>query len=98
MLLKSTQAQEGLGIGFLATELLVECHGILGVASLKDVTTIVVGDVHIHRTFLLETLPSVGFKHLSPEVSVVTASILLIVENVLEVSAAIAILDNLGHV
>ncbi len=54
MLLKSTQAEESLSIRLTATELLVESHGVLGVTSLKDVAAIVVGNIHIHRTFLLE--------------------------------------------
>ena len=52
-----TQVHGGVGepsIGLAATELLVEGHGVLGVTSLKDVAAIVVGNIHIHRTFLLE--------------------------------------------
>ena len=97
-LLEATEAKESLSIRLTATELLVKGHGVLGVTSLKDVAAIVVGNVHVHGAFLLETLPAVGLKNLSLEVSVITTSILLIVEDVLEVRAAIAILDNLGHV
>ena len=97
-LLEATQAQEGLGIGFLATELLVESHGIVGVAGFKDVATIIVGNVEIHGAFLLEALPTVGLKHLRPQVGVVATSILLIIEDVLEIGTAIAILNDLGHV
>ena len=65
-LFETAQAEESLGIWLTATEFLVENHWLLGVTSLKDILAVIVSYVEVHRTFLLETLPSIGFKHLSP--------------------------------
>ena len=58
-LLQAAVAQQGVGGGSLATELLVQLHGILGVACLEQ-GTIPVGSCLVEATSLLKCKVAVG--------------------------------------
>ena len=62
-LLQAAVAQQGVGGGSLATELLVELHGILGVTSLEQ-GTIPVGSSLVEATGFLKCHIAVGLQHL----------------------------------
>ena len=78
----------------MAAELLVESHSVFGVARSKNVVLVVGSGLDVERTFFLEAVPSVGFKHLCPKVGVVATSIFVAAEDVLEVWAAVTIFDD----
>ena len=86
--------EEGFGVGLVAAEFFVEGHCIFSVAGFKDVGFVVGGSVHVERTFFHESLPSVGFKHLCPEVSLVAASVFVAAENVFKVRTSVAIFNH----
>ena len=83
-LLQAAVAEQGVNGGRLATVLLVELHGIHGVARLKKFLESV-GSSLVEATGFLEGQITVGLEHLSPQVGVVTASILVVSKDVLEV-------------
>ena len=84
-LYEAAQTQQGVGVRLVAAELLELNHGVLGVTALKYVLLEAGGCLLVEDTLLLEQLPCVGLQHLGPQIGVVTRSIAVVAEDMLEV-------------
>src|SRR5574344_2526642 len=87
---KSAVAEQGLGVGLLATEVDIHVHGVVDAARSEHIGAETVGYVLVEDVAsLLECLKSVGLKHLCPHITIISGSVAA-THGVVEIGGAIA--------
>ena len=90
LLQESAVAEQGLGVGLLATEVDIHVHGIVDAAGGEHILAEAIGYVLVEDVArLLECLKSVGLKHLGPHITIISGSVAA-THGVVEISGAIA--------